>query len=553
MPYNLLGKEVRGRFGFPSGEIATNSDTARWMLNNIPQLGFYTGKSTTIEPKEGNPEDIFLLLSNDSAVNAVGYTNPGLEATIESFHELKESVPDDIFLMPQIGESTEDRIAHCISEFEKKKVADGYELNVSCPHAKKGGILIGSDPKIVGSITAAARKATKKPLVVKLNAGVSLFELIAKSAVDSGADGISAINTLGGPNPELSNEFGGLSGPDIFPVTYDAVKRLKENVVIVMGGISGASEIRKLDKLNPNLFYAIGTSLAKLDSDQTKRYFRQLEVDFRQGTNIAKKMTRNKKIKQYSPFVVKDITDLSPTLRILRFYENLDAGPGQYVFLKLDNKHSKPFSVASDKDGLELVIRKIGETTSKAFDLKENSVVRIKGPFGKSFQLPSHSKTIVYVGAGCGIAPVHHAATHQSGNKVFILGAKTKGELFYLDRFKNIGEIYLSTDDGSKGHWGFVSELLEKYLKETNLKNPYFFNCGPEIAMKKADEIERRYTEPRRIFHLVERMTSCGEGICGKCSIPNGKRSCVDGPVFSAYEFTPGTYKRDKTGKKVKI
>jgi len=61
MKHNLLGKEVRGRFGFPSGEITTNSDTARYLLQNIPQLGFYVGKSTTIEPTEGNPEDIFIL------------------------------------------------------------------------------------------------------------------------------------------------------------------------------------------------------------------------------------------------------------------------------------------------------------------------------------------------------------------------------------------------------------------------------------------------------------------------------------------------------------
>ena len=64
---------------------------------------------------------------------------------------------------------------------------------------------------------------------------------------------------------------------------------------------------------------------------------------------------------------------------------------------------------------------------------------------------------------------------------------------------------------------------------------------------------EREFAPPSDIYHLVERMTSCGVGICGKCSIPNGERACVDGPLFSAESFAPAEYTRDKTGKKVSI
>ena len=556
MKYNLLGKEVRGRFGFPSGVISTNSDTARLMLQNIPQLGFYVGKSTTIEPREGNPEDIFILPTPNSGWNAVGYTNPGLEETINGFCELKEAVPDDVFLMPQIGESDEKRFKYCAKRFDELgDVIDGIEINVSCPHAKKGGILIGSDPKIVHSIVSEVRKVTKKPLVVKLNAGVVDIEQIAKAAVDAGADAISGINTLGGPNPELSNEFGGLSGAIIFPVTYETISRIRKAVnvpMIVMGGISGASDIRRLDKIDNSFFYAIGTSLAELDSEQIKKYFHQLEVDLRNGTNLAVEMTKNKKAKQYQPFSVKEIIELSETLRLIRFNENIDAGPGQYVFLKVGNKNTKPFSVANDENGLELVVRKVGETTSMIFDLKENSVVRVRGPYGKGFEFPE-GETVIYVGAGCGIAPVHHAATHHKGRKIFVLGAKTKEELVYLDDFSRMGDVYTSTDDGSHGYHGFVSDLLNSKLSKMNFEEPYFFNCGPEIAMKEIHEIESREASLKNIYHLVERMTSCGVGICGKCSTPNGERSCVDGPIFSAAEFEPGEYTRDKTGKKIEI
>jgi len=551
MSFNFLGKEVRGRFGFPPGVIAVNSDTARWMLNNIPQIGFYNGKSTTIDPKEGNPEDIIVQESSDSLRNAVGYTNPGLEATIESFYEIKESVPDDISLIPQIGESDEERFAYCASEFDKTPV-DGIELNLSCPHAKNAGILIGSDPQIVYSIVTAARKATKKPLIVKLNAGVSGIEKIARAAIDAGANGISAINTLGGPNPELYNKFGGLSGKPLFPITYDTVKRIRRAVnvpMIVMGGISSADDIRKLNEIDNNFLYGIGTALKGLNSEEEKYYFKQLETDLKNGTNDAKNILNTDMLMDYKPFVVKDVVDFTKDLRLIKFYENLEIEPGQFIFLKIGD-HAKPFSVANDNGSLEILVKRKGEFTSKTFDLKKNSVVRIRGPYGNNY-LFSKNNTTVFVGAGCGIAPIHHAVTHNNGNSFVVIGANTADELVYLDGFRKRSKIAYSTDDGSAGYRGYLTDLLDKKLKEWNLKDIDFFNCGPEIMLKKADEIEKKYTSPDKIYHLVERITSCGVGICGKCSIPNGKRTCVDGPWFDAIEFKPEEYSRDKTGKKM--
>ena len=564
MKYNLLGKEVRGRFGFPSGVIATNSDTARLMLNHISQLGFYVGKSTTIKPQDGNPEDIFLLPTPDSGWNAVRYANPGLEATIEGFRELIETVPKDVFLMPQIGESDEEGFEHCAAEFDKIEV-DGLELNVSCPHAKQGGILIGSDPKMVHSIVSVARKATKKPLVVKLNAGVPNIEEIARVAVDAGANGISAINTLGGPFPELSNKFGGLSGPMIFPVTYDTVQRIRNAVnvpMIVMGGIRSAEDIVKLDKIDPNFFYAIGTALAEMSTVDISVYFFWLNEDLQKGSHYAENTVRTKIAAQYKPFIVKEVRELSQELKLIKFYENMEAAPGQFVFLKVGDSDSKPFSVANDEDGLELVIRKVGGTTSKIFQLKPNNVVRIRGPYGYNSEYFDflEGENVVFVGAGCGIAPIHHAAKHLKNNSnYFVIGAKTESELVYLDELRKMGKVFCSTDDGSVGLKGTVVDLLRALINQKCIPIPWqkqnaiFFNCGPEVVLKKADEIEREYTTPKRIHHLVERMTSCGTGICGKCSIPGGMRACVDGPVFTAEEFTPGLYKRGKDGRKINI
>jgi dihydroorotate dehydrogenase (NAD+) catalytic subunit len=555
--YNLLGKEIRGRFGFPSGVITTNSDVARWMFDHVPQFGFYQGKSTTIEPRAGNREDILAQPTPDSLWNAVGYTNPGLEATIAGFRDLREATPSDVFLMAQIGESNEETFAHCVAEFEAAgDIADGYEVNVSCPHADKGGILIGSDPDSVRSITAATRKATKKPIIVKLNAGVCGLEEIAVAAAEGGADALSAINTIGGPNPELSNQFGGLSGAAIFPTTVDAITRLRKVVslpIIAMGGIRGAKDIRALEAIDPSMFYAIGTALGGLDSLEIQEYFQILEKDLVDGTDHAAGMTLNRMLMDYQPFVVSEIDVYSDTVKVIKFSERLDAdvGVGQFVFFKVGNTDSKPFSVAANDDRLELLVRAVGPMTERACQLNVNDVVRIRGPYGHDFKLPE-DRPVVMAGAGVGIAPIHYAAKVHNGPKRIFIGAVTADELVYHESFKALGPTSVSTDDGSAGFQGYLHQVVEKALDEEDLQNPVFLNCGPEPAMKALDEVQRRYAPPEDIFHVVERYTSCGIGICGKCSIETGERTCVDGPVHSAATFSPGVSHRDLTGRKVR-
>lgn len=554
--YNLLGKEIRGRFGFPSGVITTNSDVTRWMFEHVPQFGFYQGKSTTIEPRAGNREDILAQSSPDSLWNAVGYTNPGLDATVEAFRELSDTVPPDTFLMAQIGEDSGERFAHSVDAFEQAgDIADGYEINVSCPHADKGGILIGSDPDSVRSVVAATRAATRKPIIVKLNAGVVGLEQIAVAAVEGGADAISAINTIGGPNPELSNEFGGLSGAQIFPVTLDSITRLRRAVdvpFIAMGGIRGAADIRRLEEIDPTMFFAIGTALGGLDSEQIRDYFAQLEKDLADGTDVATGWTMNEMLMEYRPFVVSAVDHYSDAVKVIKFREKLE-GPidvGQFVFLKVSNSDSKPFSVAANEDGLEILVRDVGPMTSKACELKVNDVARVRGPYGHKFSLPE-DRLVVFVGAGVGIAPIHYGAQIHSGPKRVFIGGRTADELAYLESFQAMGDVSVSTDDGSAGHKGYIAELVDKALAEEGLENPVFINCGPELAMRALDEVERKYAPAEDIFHVVERYTSCGIGICGKCSISSGERACIDGPVFSASMFTPAVSHRDLTGKKV--
>jgi NAD(P)H-flavin reductase len=277
-----------------------------------------------------------------------------------------------------------------------------------------------------------------------------------------------------------------------------------------------------------------------------------LEKDLREGTDLATGMTMNRMVMEYHPFVVHEVEAYGPKIKVIKFRERLDArvDVGQFVFLKVGNTDSKPFSVAANQDRLELLIRDVGPMTHKACQLKPNEVVRIRGPYGHPFSLPTH-RPVVMVGAGVGIAPIHHAAQIHTGPKRVFVGAVTAQELVYWRSFQGLGEVHVSTDDGTAGFHGRIAELVDQAMAGSPLASPVFLNCGPELAMEALDQVERSYTSPEDILHIVERYTSCGIGICGKCSLPTGERTCVDGPVHSAAQFTPGVSHRDLTGKKM--
>ena len=212
--------------------------------------------------------------------------------------------------------------------------------------------------------------------------------------------------------------------------------------IIAMGGIRGAGDIRRLEEIDRSLFYAIGTALGGLTSNEVQVYFRLLEEDLATGTDLATGMTLNRNLMEYHPFVVKEVVEYGATVRVIKFYERLEADVdvGQYVFLKVGNTDSKPFSVADNRESLELLVRAVGPMTERACRLKVNDVVRIRGPYGHSFSLPTE-RTVVLVGAGVGIAPIHFAARNHPGPKRVFIGAVTAEELSYWDSFREAGGV----------------------------------------------------------------------------------------------------------------
>ena len=213
-------------------------------LYTISKLGGISCKGMTIEPKLGNPPPR-IAETYSGILNSVGLQNIGVHGFIEYYlPTLKEE--GNVIIANVAGATIDDYIA--AAEALDTSDVDMIELNISCPNVKAGGATWGVSAEGASSVTKAVRKATSKPLIVKLTPNVTDITVIAKAVEAEGADAISLINTLLGMRidiktrrPILKNNMGGLSGPAIFPVAVRMVHQCYKAVnipIIGMGGIS---------------------------------------------------------------------------------------------------------------------------------------------------------------------------------------------------------------------------------------------------------------------------------------------------------------------------
>lgn len=219
----------------------------------LSKLGGIATKGTTITERPGNPAPRIAECPS-GMINSVGLQNPGIDAFIE--RELPNLLTKNTVVLANIAGST---VEECVTIAEKLDETDVHmiELNISCPNVKKGGAAFGVHCESAGAITAAVRKATKKPLIVKLSPNVTDITEIARAVEAAGADSASLINTLLGMRidintgrPILRNNVGGMSGPAVFPLAVRMVWQVSNAVsipVIGMGGIdSGKAAIEMM-------------------------------------------------------------------------------------------------------------------------------------------------------------------------------------------------------------------------------------------------------------------------------------------------------------------
>lgn len=195
-------------------------------------------KGITLCPRAGNPPPR-VYETAAGMINWVGLENPGVQGFVREILPRLEKIKTRIFV--NVAGFKIEEYAQIIREIGDR--VDGFEINVSCPNVREGGTAFGQDPKLVAQITRRARKATRRPLIVKLTANFVDPLVTARAAVEAGADGVSLINTVFGTvwNPCQRRPIitGGLSGPAIKPFALYCVNRLRDLKVPVigMGGI----------------------------------------------------------------------------------------------------------------------------------------------------------------------------------------------------------------------------------------------------------------------------------------------------------------------------
>lgn len=220
-------------------------------LVDLNSLGGIVVKGLSREPMEGAPPPR-LCETPSGMLNAVGLQNIGVRAFVAEKLPVLRKFDTSVFANV-FGYAVEDYV-EVIRVLEDAEGLTGYELNISCPNVKKGGMQFGGDPTLVSEVVGAARKAAaKRPLWVKLSPMVADIGLIARAAEEAGADALTVANTYPAMaidprtrKPSLGNQTGGLSGPSIKPMTLRLVWETRKAVktpIIGVGGIETVSDV----------------------------------------------------------------------------------------------------------------------------------------------------------------------------------------------------------------------------------------------------------------------------------------------------------------------
>jgi dihydroorotate dehydrogenase (NAD+) catalytic subunit len=239
--FSIRGIEFKNRVLVASGTFGYGDEVKD--LVDVNKLGGICTKSLSWKPRDGNPPRR-IAETPSGMLNSIGLANIGVHNFI------REKLPYlrtlDTAIIANIAASSIDEYCDVLSLLEQQEGIDGYEINVSCPNVKEGGLNFGTDCSKTREITARLRPLTNKPLIIKLTPNVTHISEFARAVAEEGADAVSVINTLigmavdiGTRKPKLSTVTGGLSGPAIKPLALAKVYEVAQAVRIPIFGIGG--------------------------------------------------------------------------------------------------------------------------------------------------------------------------------------------------------------------------------------------------------------------------------------------------------------------------
>lgn len=238
---DVAGLKLRNPIMTASGTFGYGEEFAPYM--DLQAIGAIVTKGLSLKPRAGNPTPR-IVETPAGMLNAIGLQNVGVDAFIEKKAPFLRTI--DTPCIANFFGGTVDEYVEVARRLDAVPEVAGLEMNISCPNVKEGGIVFGSDPQCAASVVTACRKATGKPLIVKLSPNVTDVVTMAKACVDAGADALSLINTLVGMGidvktrrPVLANITGGLSGPAIKPIALRMVWQVARAVDVPLIGIGG--------------------------------------------------------------------------------------------------------------------------------------------------------------------------------------------------------------------------------------------------------------------------------------------------------------------------
>jgi dihydroorotate dehydrogenase subfamily 1 len=526
---------IRSPFTIPSGIVTTVPSVIARIAREVPEIGFITTKTVSIHPREGYREPILHEYHPGCFINAVGIPGPGAQAFrvgMEPFLPLHDGKP---LLVSIMGNTPEEFLA-CARELDP--IADGFELNLSCPHVKGAGQCVGSDRDAVRRIIRALRTEFDKPIVPKLSPNLGNIPEMAVLCRDAGADALTLINTVGpgvacdqDGQPILSNVAGGVSGAAVLPIGVKAVAEAATHVgipIIAMGGIGSAADVTAYARAGAALF-GVGSALAGMTTGEIAAFLRALTGEQPPSRGVC---GRTSTLTAYVKTTVKANIRVADNMFKLVLERGPRSAAGRFFFLRLPGVGEKPFSPAGDEEPVYLV-RTVGPFTAALQRLKPGDAIFMRGPYGRGFPAPPPATRLILVGGGTGVAPLIMAAHHwgKAVARSFFGFSHPVGPDFETELIAAAAHADVVIDlEGRPGE--VVRRLAEDVAAHPGLyHDSMVFLCGPAAMMRSAAELLNALAPASRIFTAREDVMRCGIGVCGSCGTPSGLRSCVDGPV----------------------
>lgn len=543
--------------GTVSGVASTKPRLITYFDEKVQAISIITTKSFQVEVNPGNREPVICETSVGNFGNSVGLRNPGMEQALYELRRLRKEHSFSSYLNVSLSANSVEDFITLVKAFDE--VADLVELNFSCPHASVGyGASIGCDQNIAAEYVRLIKEATKEckaPLFVKLTPNVDDIGRIAKAVVDSGADGLVAINTVGpiihkDPGsglPILQNKLGGKggsSGHHVYERALSAIREIRQACgdavpLIGMGGVSSGSEAAALIASGADAV-GIGSALGTVDQKAWPEYLAAVKQEAEailSGDNPTEEQSTSYIIKDrqmaYEKHHVVKSEQYGKDTRIITLDGTLNCKAGQFAFLWIPTIGEKPFSVAHN-DPLTFIVKNRGPFSAELCALKAGDDVYVRGLYGAQLNNELTKKALL-LGGGTGVAVLPSLADQLQGQGTemsILVGTSesVEGKALLEEDLSSYGSFTCIADDGRPGR---VLDLLDSIPLD---EEQACYLVGPEVFMAIAcRKLLARGIKEHNLYLSMERTTLCGIGMCGECAC--GDRLTCRWGTFMQYDY----------------